>query len=81
MIDADAPAARRVLISKVLLPIVAVLAALVAARNPADTLFLASAAFPLAAAGFFPARVLGIFWKRTTGLAASLGRRAGRIQS
>jgi cation/acetate symporter len=66
-----------VLISKVLLLVVAVLAALVAARKPADILFLVSAAFSLAAAGFFPALVLGIFWKRTTGLAASLGMIAG----
>jgi Na+(H+)/acetate symporter ActP len=31
----------------------------------------------LPAAGFFPALVLGIFWKRTTGVAASLGMIAG----
>ncbi|RPH39440.1 MAG: cation acetate symporter, partial [Burkholderiales bacterium] len=42
-----------------------------------DILFLVSAAFSLAAAGFFPALVLGVFWKRTTGIAASLGMVAG----
>jgi cation/acetate symporter len=77
MIDPNAPTARRVLISKILLLVVAVLAALVAAQKPADILFLVSAAFSLAAAGFFPALVLGIFWKRTTGIAASLGMAAG----
>ncbi|HYF57558.1 MAG TPA: cation acetate symporter, partial [Burkholderiaceae bacterium] len=77
MIDPDAPTARRVLLSKILLLIVAVLAALVAAQKPADILFLVSAAFSLAAAGFFPALTLGIFWKRTTGIAASLGMVAG----
>jgi cation/acetate symporter len=77
MIDPNAPTARRVVISKVLLLIVAVLAALVAAQKPADILFLVSAAFSLAAAGFFPALVLGIFWKRTTGIAATLGMLAG----
>jgi cation/acetate symporter len=77
MIDPNAPTARRVLISKILLLIVAVLAALVAAQKPADILFLVSAAFSLAAAGFFPALVLGIFWKRTTGIAATLGMVAG----
>ncbi len=77
MIDPNAPTARRVLISKVLLLIVAVLAALVAAQKPADILFLVSAAFSLAAAGFFPALVLGIFWKRTTGIAATFGMMAG----
>jgi cation/acetate symporter len=77
MIDPNAPTARRVLLSKILLLIVAALAALVAAQKPADILFLVSAAFSLAAAGFFPALVLGVFWKRTTGLAASLGMLAG----
>jgi cation/acetate symporter len=73
MIDPNAPTSRRVLLSKILLLVVAVLAALVAAQKPADILFLVSAAFSLAAAGFFPALVLGIFWKRTTGIAATLG--------
>jgi cation/acetate symporter len=77
MIDPNAPTARRVLISKILLLIVAVLAALVAAQKPADILFLVSAAFSLAAAGFFPALVLGIFWKRTSGIAATLGMVVG----
>jgi cation/acetate symporter len=77
MIDPNAPTARRVLLSKIMLLVVAVLAALVAAQKPADILFLVSAAFSLAAAGFFPALVLGVFWKRTTGIAASLGMVAG----
>ena len=77
MIDPNAPTARRVLLSKILLLVVAVLAALVAAQKPADILFLVSAAFSLAAAGFFPALVLGIFWKRTTGIAASIGMVVG----
>ena len=77
MIDPNAPTARRVMLSKILLLVVAVLAALVAAQKPADILFLVSAAFSLAAAGFFPALVCGIFWKRTTGIAATLGMIAG----
>jgi cation/acetate symporter len=77
MIDPSAPTARRVLLSKALLLMVAVLAALVAAQKPADILFLVAASFSIAAAGFFPALVLGIFWKRTTGVAASLGMVAG----
>ena len=77
MIDPAAHTARRVMLSKMLLLVVALLAALVAAQKPADILFLVSAAFSLAAAGFFPALVLGIFWKRTTGVAASLGMIAG----
>ncbi|MEO5337775.1 MAG: cation acetate symporter [Magnetospirillum sp. WYHS-4] len=77
MIDPNAPTSRRVMLSKILLLVVALAAAMVAAQKPADILFLVSAAFSLAAAGFFPALVLGIFWKRATGLAATLGMSAG----
>ena len=76
-IDPNAPVSRRVMLSKSMLLIVAVLAALVAQQKPADILFLVGAAFSFAAAGFFPALVLGIFWKRTTGIAASIGMLAG----
>jgi cation/acetate symporter len=77
MIDPNAPTSRRVMISKVLLLVVAVLAALVAAQKPADILFLVSAAFSFAAASFFPALVLGIFWKRASKWGAVLGMLAG----
>jgi cation/acetate symporter len=77
MIDPEASTARRVTIAKVLLLIVALAAAYIAAQRPADILFLVSAAFSFAAAAFFPALVLGIFWKRATGLAASLGMLGG----
>ena len=77
MIDPNASTARRVTISKVLLLIVALCAAYLAAQKPADILFLVSAAFSFAAAAFFPALTLGIFWKRATGVAASLGMAAG----
>jgi len=77
MIDPNASTARRVALSKMLLLIVALAAAYVAAQKPADILFLVSAAFSFAAASFFPALTLGIFWKRATGIAASLGMVAG----
>ena len=77
MIDPNASTARRVAISKALLLVVALAAAYVAAQKPADILFLVSAAFSFAAASFFPALTLGIFWKRATGIAASLGMVAG----
>jgi len=77
MIDPNAPTARRVMLSKVLLLVVALAAAYVAAQKPADILFLVSAAFSLAAAGFFPALTLGIFWKRATKWGAILGMVAG----
>jgi len=77
MIDPNAGTARRVTLSKMVLLVVALAAAYVAAQKPADILFLVSAAFSFAAAAFFPALTLGIFWKRTTGPAASLGMVAG----
>jgi cation/acetate symporter len=77
MIDPNASTARRVSISKALLLVVALAAAFVAAQKPADILFLVSAAFSFAAAAFFPALVLGIFWKRANKWGASLGMMAG----
>jgi len=77
MIDPNASTVSRVTVSKILLLVVALLAAYVAAQKPADILFLVSAAFSFAAASFFPALSLGIFWKRATGVAASLGMVSG----
>ncbi len=77
MVDPKAPTSRRVLVSKITLLFVAVLAALVAAQKPADILFLVSAAFSLAAAGLFPALVMGIFWKRANRWGAVLGMVSG----
>ena len=77
MIDPNASTARRVALSKMLLLVVALAAAYVASQKPADILFLVSAAFSFAAAAFFPALTIGIFWKRATGIAASLGMVAG----
>jgi cation/acetate symporter len=77
MIDPNAPTSRRVMISKILLLVVALAAAYVASLKIADILFLVSAAFSLAAAGFFPALVLGIFWKRANKWGAVLGMLSG----
>jgi cation/acetate symporter len=77
MINPNAPATTRVLISKVLLLVVALAAAYVAAQKPADILFLVGAAFSFAAAAFFPALVLGIFWKRATKAGACVGMIGG----
>jgi cation/acetate symporter len=77
MLDPNASTARRVTISKILLLVVALIAATVAAQKPADILFLVSAAFSLAAAAFFPALVCGIFWKRANRWGATLGMIAG----
>ncbi|GAP34621.1 sodium:solute symporter family protein [Piscinibacter sakaiensis] len=77
MIDPQASTARRVTMSKVLLLLVALSAAYVAAQRQADILFLVSAAFSFAASGFFPALVLGIFWKRANRWGASAGMLGG----
>jgi cation/acetate symporter len=77
MIDPNAPTTRRLTVAKTLLLVVAAAAATVASQKPADILFLVSAAFSLAAAGFFPALTLGIFWKRASSIGATLGMIAG----
>ncbi|MFT3803313.1 MAG: cation acetate symporter [Burkholderiaceae bacterium] len=76
-LDSRAPEARRVLISKVLLLVIAISAALVASNKPAAILDLVAAAFSLAASGLFPALVCGVFWKRATGVGAVAGMLAG----
>ena len=68
---------RRVMLSKFALLLVALVAAYVAAQRPADILYLVSASFSLAGAAFVPVMVLGIFWRRTTRLAAVAGMVAG----
>ena len=79
MIDPHAPTGRRVTVSKALLVVVALVAAYVTSLKPGDILFLVGAAFSLAASAFFPALVLGVFWRRAnkwgaiTGMAAGLG--------
>ena len=77
MVNPNASTKTRITISKVLLLVVAIAAASVAAQKPADILFLVSAAFSFAAAAFFPALVLGIFWKRASSIGAIAGMVAG----
>jgi cation/acetate symporter len=77
MIDPNASTTRRITISKILLLVVALLAAYVTAQKPGDILFLVGAAFSLAASALFPALVLGIFWKRASKWGAITGMLAG----
>jgi cation/acetate symporter len=77
MLDPQASTARRVTTSKVLLLVVAVIAAWVTSYKPGNILFLVGAAFSLAASAFFPALVLGIFWKRANKYGAIAGMLAG----
>ena len=73
----QAGAVRRVMLSKFVLLVVALVAAYAAAQRPADILYLVSASFSLAGAAFVPAMVLGIFWRRTTASAAIAGMVTG----
>jgi cation/acetate symporter len=68
---------RRVAVSKLLLLAAAMVAANLAVLRPANILFLVSAAFSLAASAFFPALVMGIFWKRANKWGAVAGMLAG----
>ncbi len=77
MIDPNAPTVRRIAVSKGLLLVVALLAAYVTSLKPGNILFLVGAAFSLAASGFFPALVLGVFWKRANKWGAIIGMAAG----
>ena len=77
MIDPNAPTTRRLAVSKGLLLVVALLAAYTASLKPGDILFLVGAAFSLAASAFFPALVLGVFWKRANQTGAVIGMLAG----
>jgi cation/acetate symporter len=77
MIDPNAPTTRRLAVSKGLLLVVAVVAAYVTSLKPGDILFLVGAAFSLAASGFFPALVCGVFWRRANKMGAILGMLSG----
>jgi len=77
MINNNASSAQRVTISKVMLLGVALAAAAVAASKPVDIVFIVSAAFSVAAAAFFPALVLGVFWPRANRWGAAAGMVAG----
>ena len=72
-----AKAVSRVIASKMLVMVVALLAALIAALKVTDILQFVSAAFSLAAAAFFPALVMGIFWRRANRAGATAGMITG----
>jgi len=67
----------RLVISKSLLLLVAVLAATVAAQKPGTILSMVAWAFSIAGSAFFPALVLGIFWRRATRAGALAGMIVG----
>jgi cation/acetate symporter len=77
MLDPNAPTARRLIVARILLIVVALLAAYTAITLPQGILIFVSWAFSVAASGLFPALVLGVFWKRCTTAGAIAGMVAG----
>lgn len=69
----------RLVISKSLLLVVALLAATVAAQKPGTILSMVAWAFSIAGSAFFPALVLGIFWQRATRTGALAGMISGLL--
>ena len=69
----------RLVVSKSALLVVAVIGATVASQKPGTILFMVAWAFSIAAAAFFPALVLGIFWKRANKAGAISGMTVGLL--
>lgn len=79
VVNPKASTHRRLVISKSQLLVVAVVAAWVASLRPDNILFMVGMAFSIAAASFFPALVLGIFWKRANRAGAIAGMLSGLL--
>jgi cation/acetate symporter len=77
VIDRHASLTKRLTITKILLVVTAVIAAYVATFRYAVIAELVAWAFSLAAASFFPALVMGIWWKRANKAGALAGMIAG----
>ena len=77
MIDPRASTTRRLAISKTVLLGVALVAAWIASLRPDTILSMVAWAFSIAGACFFPALVLGIFWRRATRQGAVAGMLVG----
>jgi len=79
VINPFASTQRRLVIAKSQLLVVAVVAAWVASLRPDNILFMVGLAFSIAASAFFPALVLGIFWKRANRWGAIAGMLSGLL--
>jgi cation/acetate symporter len=73
MVNPNATTKTRLVVARILLVVVAIAAAYTASTKPADILSMVAWAFSLAAAGIFPALVMGIWWKRATTAGAVTG--------
>jgi len=77
VINPQATTHRRLVISKSQLLVVAVVAAWVASMRPDNILFMVGLAFSIGGSAFFPALVLGIFWRRANRPGAVTGMLVG----
>jgi cation/acetate symporter len=77
VVDPNASTQRRLVISKALLLVVALVAAYTASLKPDNILFMVGLAFSIASSAFFPALVCGVFWKRANKAGAVAGMIAG----
>jgi cation/acetate symporter len=77
MINRKASPVRRVTMAKVLLLVVALVAAFVALLRPGSIVSLVGLAFSLAGASLFPPLVLGVFWRRANRWGAIAGMLTG----
>jgi cation/acetate symporter len=77
VIDPKASLTKRLTITKILLVVTALIAAWVATYRVAIIVELVAWAFSLAAASFFPALVMGIWWKRANKAGAVTGMVVG----
>ena len=79
VINPQASLTKRLTVTKVLLVVTALIAAYVATFRVAIIVELVAWAFSLAAASFFPALVMGIWWKRANRAGACWGMMAGLL--
>lgn len=79
VIDPKASLTKRLTITKVLLIVTALIAAYVATFRLAIIVEMVAWAFSLAAASFFPALVMGIWWKRANRAGACTGMLVGLL--
>ena len=79
VINPQATLTKRLTVTKVLLVVTALIAAYVATYRIAIIVELVAWAFSLAAASFFPALVMGIWWKRANRAGACWGMTLGLL--
>lgn len=77
LLNPRAPSGRRLIVTRFIMIIISIIAALITLAKPGDIPMLVAWSFSLAGAGLFPVLVLGIWWKRTTTAGAISGMASG----